>query len=244
MKPIIVIPARMQSKRFPGKPMVLINGKPMLQHVIEKAILTKIGKVLVACCDDTIVKLLEDIGVEYIVTNKKLISGTDRVQAALKEYDKKKKYSLIINLQADLPNIVPKTISQLYELAKMPNIQIATLASKIIGIEKTNDPNVVKAVISFTKKNIGKAIYFSRSRIPYGSNFFYEHIGLYAFKRDVLDYFVTLKPSKLEITESLEQLRALENGINIDIRVVDDAPVGIDTFEDLNKLKENKVEKK
>lgn len=236
MRPIIVVPARMQSTRFPGKPIVNINGIPMIQHVVNKARLSNIGDVLVACCDEEVVKVAEDIGVEYVVTKKDIQSGTDRVQAALKEYDKSGKYNLIINLQADLPSIMPKTIKQLHELAINNNSQIATLVTKIKDIKKINDPNVVKSVISFSSKNVGNAIYFSRSSVPYSSKVFYEHIGVYAFQRDILDYFVTLKPSALEKIESLEQLRALENEIKIDIRLVNDAPIGIDTPEDINKL--------
>ena len=232
MKSIIVIPARMNSQRFPGKPLKKILGKPMIAHVIDKAKKSNAGPVLVACCDQEIANFAKEYKTEYVMTDPEFNSGTDRVYAAISEYDKKKYYDLVINLQSDIPGIEPKSIKILFNLAKTRQSDIATLASLIRNKKLINDPNVVKVVIS--KK--GESIYFSRSKIPYGSSSFYEHIGIYAFKRSILENFVKLGPSMLETTEKLEQLRALEEGIKIDIALINKAPVGIDTPNDIDIL--------
>lgn len=229
---LIVIPIRMDSKRFPGKPLVEINGKSMIHHVWERAIKSKVGDVLVACCDREAVDYLKKNKIEYVNTKKSLRSGTDRVYSAIKKAGKLKKYKYVINLQGDLPNINPEDIRKLANNIKKNNSKIATLATKIVDKKKIRDKNVVKVALS-KNENTCKAIYFSRAAIPYNSQIYYEHIGIYAYEISVLEKFITFKEGKLEKLESLEQLRALENSINIDISIINRAPFSIDTPKDL-----------
>ena len=238
---LIIIPVRMDSKRFPGKPLVKIRNKTMLEHVIDRAKESKVGKVIVACCDKEITELLDNIKTDYIMTKKNLESGTDRVSEAFKRIKNKKKYDFIINLQGDIPFINHKYILKLKELIKQSPPCIASLVSEIKEKRKINDPNVVKAVLSKYEKNSYRAIYFSRSPVPYNSEKYYEHIGIYAYSRNSLQKFVNFEKSLLEKNESLEQLRALDNHMKILVGKVKESPISIDTRENLISL--NKKER-
>ena len=229
---LIVIPIRMASLRLPGKPLLEINGKAMVAHVWEKAILSKCGDVIVACCDKEARDYLKKKNIPYVMTKKKLNSGTDRVYDAASALLKKKSYKYIINLQGDVPNISPKLIKKLASIIRQKFVPMATLVSKIKDPKFINDKNLVKAAITKHSK-FNKALYFSRSPIPYGSKEFFEHIGIYAYKVNTLKRFVSLKVGQLEKIESLEQLRALENGIDIIVGKVNKAPYSIDTPDDL-----------
>ena len=229
---LIVIPIRMASKRFPGKPLVNIYGKSMIYHVWERAIKSKVGDVLVACCDKEVADYLKSNKIKYVNTRKNLRSGTDRVYDAMKIVGKLKKYNYVINLQGDLPNIDPLDIRKLASHIRKNNSEIATLATKIKDNKKVKDKNIVKVAIS-KNNNKYKAIFFSRAAIPYSSPCYYEHVGIYAYDIAILEKFITLKQGALEKLESLEQLRALENSIKIDVSIINKAPISIDTPRDL-----------
>ena len=229
---LIVIPIRMASSRLPGKPLMEINGKAMVAHVWEKAISSKCGDVIVACCDKEAKDYLKKNKIPYVMTKKKLISGTDRVYSAMEALLKKNIYKYIINLQGDVPNISPKIIKKLASIIRQKSVAMATLVSKIKEPKFINDKNIVKAAITKHLK-FNKAIYFSRSPVPFGASEFFEHIGIYAYKINTLKKFVNLKLGQLEKIESLEQLRALENGIDIIVGKVNKAPYSIDTPDDL-----------
>ena len=236
---LIVIPIRMASLRLPGKPLLEIKGKAMVAHVWERAILSNCGDVIVACCDNEARDYLKKNNIPFVMTKKKLNSGTDRVYNAVCCIFKKK-YKYIINLQGDVPNISPKSIKKLSLIIKQKSVAMATLVAKIKNKKFINDKDIVKVAITKHLK-LNKAIYFSRSPIPYGANEFFEHIGIYAYKINTLKKFVSLKMGELEKIESLEQLRALENGIEIIVGKVNQAPYSIDTLKDLKFFLKNEL---
>ena len=237
---LIVIPIRMASSRLPGKPLIEINGKAMVAHVWERAILSNCGDVIVACCDKEVRDYLKNNKIPFVMTKKKLNSGTDRVYSAVDCLFKKNSYKYIINLQGDVPNISPKSIKKLSLIIKQKSIAMATLVSKIKNKKLINDKDIVKVAITKHMK-LNKALYFSRSPIPYGADEFFEHIGIYAYKINTLKKFVSLKMGALEKVESLEQLRALENGIEIIVGKVNQAPYSIDTPKDLKFFLKNEL---
>ena len=229
---LIVIPIRMGSSRFPGKPLIDINGRAMIYHVWKKAILSRCGDVFVACCDKEVKNYLIKKEIPYVMTKKNLYSGTDRVYSAMQILLKNNHYKYIINLQGDIPDISPLSIKKLASMIKVKAIQMATLVSKIKYSKTIKDKNIVKVALS-KHGNFYRAFYFSRAPIPYGASKFYEHIGIYAYKINTLKRFVNLKEGVLEKIESLEQLRALEAGIQIIVGKVNKAPYSIDTPKDL-----------
>ncbi len=235
-KTIIIIPARMASRRFPGKPLIKIKNKTMLEHVRDRAIESGIGEVLIACCDNKVKNFLEEKKINYVMTKKSLQSGTDRVNSAFNSLKYKREYDFIINLQGDVPFINHKHIIKLKRIIKDEPMKIATLVSELKVKDQINNPNIVKAVISEYKRNYFKALYFSRAAIPFNSEKYYEHVGVYAYTRKSLEKFVKLKKSFLEKQEKLEQLRALENNMEIVIGKIRKAPISIDTPEDLKLL--------
>lgn len=233
IKTAIFIPARLGSTRLPNKPLADINGKPMIIHVALKAIKANIGKVYIAAAEQEIVDIAQKYGINAILTDPNLPSGTDRVfEAVIKNGEN---FDIIINLQGDLPLIDPQNIITLHNILKnSPHIDISTLASKITNLKEKTNPNVVKAVFSHISTNNNyRALYFTRCPAPYGDNDLYHHIGIYGFWFKSLEKFVTLPPSHLEKIEKLEQLRALENNMHIQIALVDSSPLGVDTKEDL-----------
>ncbi len=237
---LIVIPIRMASSRLPGKPLININGKTMVAHVWEKAILSKCGDVIVACCDTEARDYLKKKKIPYVMTKKKLNSGTDRVYDAMNSLLKKNLYKYIINLQGDVPNISPRIIKKLAYIIRQKSVAMATLVSKIKDSRFINNKNIVKVAIT-KHLQFYKAIYFSRSPVPFGSGEFFEHIGIYAYKVNTLKKFVNFKMGQLEKIESLEQLRALENGIDIIVGMVNKAPYSIDTSKDLKFFLKNEL---
>lgn len=232
MSTIIVIPSRLAATRLPNKPLAMIKGKPMLQHVWERAIEADSGPVIIACCGAELENVIQGFGGDSIVTDPALPSGTDRVWAAAKQ----KNAELIVNLQGDLPFIDPRLIQKAIELMDNPDIDIGTIACPISDMSEVHNENVVKIALSLYEKDKGRALYFSRSAIPFQASVYYHHIGLYVFRRSVLERFVSLPPSALEKAERLEQLRAMEAGFRIDVALVDSIPVTVDTQDDLNKL--------
>lgn len=228
----IIIPARYGSTRLPGKPLIKINEKPIIQWVYEKAIQSKYaGQVIVATDDERIFDTVKGFGGNVQMTSAEHQSGSDRIAEII---DKNPEIEIAVNVQGDEPLIKPESIDSSIELLlNDKNADIATLIRVIDDNEEVKNPNVVKAVID----NNGKALYFSRAAIPYERTqkeaVFYAHIGLYAYRRESLLQMTKLPQSMLEKAECLEQLRALQNGMTIKTAVVDYKPVGIDTKEDL-----------
>lgn len=232
---LVVIPARYGSKRLPGKPLIELFGKPIIQHVYERASLSKKkDRVIIATDDLRIKEVCETFGAEVVLTREDIQSGTERVYEVVKNVDA----DIVINLQGDEPFIDPDLIDKLFEHMEKSRDYVATLCTEIKHEEEFKDPNCVKVVLD----KDSYALYFSRSPIPYlrnrGSTRLYKHIGIYAFRRDFLKRYVEMEKGILEETESLEQLRILENGLRIKVLTVDYSGFGIDTEEDLRKAKE------
>ena len=232
-KVIIIIPARLASTRLPNKPLAMIEGKTMIQRVYEQALKANLGEVIIAIDGEKIADEIKKFGGKYILTNPDLQSGTDRIYSAYQLL--KQDFDIIVNVQGDLPNIDPNVISECVNLALENDCDIATVASKISDISEINNPNVVKIALAQN----GLALYFSRSPIPFSKNInddYFHHIGIYAYKKNALEKFINLTPSPLEKRESLEQLRALENGMKIAVKIVNAHPLSVDTKEDLDKV--------
>ena len=235
-KNLIIIPSRMQSQRLPGKPLLDIEGIPMVIRVAQQAIKSNAGEVWIACCDDKVYKTAKNYGINVIKTKPNHNSGSDRIYEAFKSLDKSNKIETIINLQGDMPTISSDIISNLVKLKESIPSDIFTLANEINDEVDKLDKDIVKVVISKNKNTkYGRALYFSRSLIPFGVGPVYHHIGIYAYNRDSLERFINLKQSSLEKRESLEQLRALEDNMDIKVGIVEDSPIGVDNLADFNK---------
>lgn len=236
-----VIPARFASTRFPGKPLADIRGKTMIQRVYEQAVLSKlIQKIVVATDDERIYAHVRMFGGEVMLTRAEHPSGTDRCAEVAEQYPEAR---YILNIQGDEPFIQPEQIDLLAStLTEKTQTGIATLAKKIELAEALDNPNTVKVVLSQT----GEALYFSRYPIPFlrgtapenrlSQHTFYKHIGLYGFRREILQQITALAPTPLERAESLEQLRWLEHGYRIAVQITDMETIGVDTPEDLLRL--------
>ena len=232
---LILIPARMASTRLPGKPLADIVGKPMIVRVWECALAAGIGRPVVATDSAEVLAAVEAHGGEAVMTREDHQSGSDRIWEAVTKIDPQGNAEFIINVQGDLPTIEGLTIVDSLAPLHESDADIATLATEItVEVERTN-PNVVKVVGTPIGENRLRALYFTRATAPYGDGPLYHHIGLYAYRRAALEKFVSLPPSPLEMREKLEQLRALEAGMRIDVALVDAAPIGVDTPEDLEK---------
>ncbi len=238
MNPIIIIPARMGATRLPGKPLVDINGLPMIVRVARCAEKAKIAPVYVACGDQEIFDRIEKENSIPVLTDPNLPSGTDRIHAALQKIDPEQKHDVVINVRGDIPDFDPSILSQLLVPFKDNNTDISTPVSKIIDKSEEENPNVVKAVISFRQDSkYARALYFTRTKSPYGDGPLFHHIGIYAYRRKALERFVKLAQTDLEKRERLEQLRAMEDGLQIQAVIVDSIPQSIDTAEDLAKAR-------
>jgi 3-deoxy-manno-octulosonate cytidylyltransferase (CMP-KDO synthetase) len=234
---IVVIPARIASTRLPNKPLAMICGEPMIAHVWRRAMAADVGPVLVAADDERIVAAVKKIGGAAIMTRPDHASGSDRIFEALGAYDPKGGFSIVVNLQGDLPTIEPEAVRAAVGPLDDENVDIATIATPITLPEERDDPNVVKAIGAQVAPGRLRALYFTRSTAPWGEGPLLHHIGLYAYRREALARFVALPPSPLERREKLEQLRALEAGMRIDIALIDVAPLGVDTPEDLERAR-------
>ncbi|MGB0575075.1 MAG: 3-deoxy-manno-octulosonate cytidylyltransferase [Alphaproteobacteria bacterium] len=238
MKPIIVIPARLASTRLPDKPLADIAGLPMIVHVLRRAEAAKVGPVLVACGDQKIVDTVMAAGGRAVMTDPELPSGSDRVYAALESFDPAAEFDVVVNLQGDLPTIDPTVIDAVLKPLGDSSVDVATLVTEISDEAERYDPNAVKAVVGLAKgETVGQALYFSRATVPTGAGAHYHHIGIYAFRREALRRFVDLPESVLEKREKLEQLRALEAGMRVDVALVDTIPDGVDTPADLERAR-------
>ena len=238
MKPVILIPARMESTRLPGKPLADICGKPMIVQVWLRAVKAELGPVVVATDSLAVRQAVEAAGGTVVLTRADHTTGSDRIAEALATYDPKRNFDCIINVQGDLPTIDPNIIRAVAVPLTDPDVDIATLGCEITEAHERTDENVVKAVGTPIGEKRLRALYFTRATAPSGTGPLYHHIGLYGFKRAALERFVSLPPAPLEKRERLEQLRALENGMRIDIALVDTVPLGVDTAAQLERARE------
>ena len=237
-KALIVIPARMQATRLPGKPLAEIAGEPMIVHVWRRAMAAECGRVVVATDAGEIVAAVRKAGGEAVMTRADHASGSDRVFEAVSRVDPEEDAELIVNLQGDLPTLEPRLVTECLRPLADKGPDIATLAAEIREAEERINPNVVKVVgTPLAAAGRLRALYFTRATAPWGEGPLYHHIGIYAYRRPALERFVTLKPSPLELRERLEQLRALEHGLRIDVAIVDTVPLGVDTPADLERAR-------
>tara|TARA_Y100001936_G_scaffold254163_1_gene326086 strand:- start:1533 stop:2180 length:648 start_codon:yes stop_codon:yes gene_type:complete len=211
----------------------------MIVHVMDRAKEADVGQVIVACGEKDIADAVTGAGGDAVLTDPDLPSGSDRVFQALQQFDPNCDFDVVVNLQGDLPAIDPQMIRAVLDPLGESDVDIATLATLIDDDAERDDPNVVKAVVGFSEgSSTGRALYFSRSPVPHGDGSHYHHIGIYAFRRSALQKFVSLPESNLEKREKLEQLRALEAGMRIDVSLVDTVPDGVDTPADLERARE------
>ncbi|WP_455475960.1 3-deoxy-manno-octulosonate cytidylyltransferase [Bartonella sp. B17] len=237
IEPIIFIPARIGSTRLPQKALADIAGKPMIVHVAEQAKKAAIGRTIVATDHNDIVKAVTAHGHECIITHNDHKSGSDRIYEALTNIDPERQYNTILNVQGDLPTITPNEIISALQPLENNLTDIATLGTKIVEEDEKTDPNIVKIIGTPLSQNRLRALYFTRATAPYGNGSLYHHIGIYAYRREALERFIALKPSTLEQREKLEQLRALEHNMRIDVEIIDTIPLGVDTQRDLDKVR-------
>ncbi|MDH4440458.1 MAG: 3-deoxy-manno-octulosonate cytidylyltransferase [Rhizobium sp.] len=234
---LVLIPARMASTRLPGKPLADIAGLPMIVQVAKRAQEADVGRIIVAVDDQLTYDAVEAAGFEVVMTRVDHQSGSDRIFEALSKVDPDGRAKIVINVQGDLPTIDPQTIRAALRPLEDPAVDIATLTVEIVDEHEKTNPNVVKVVGSPLSDRRLRALYFTRATAPHGAGPLYHHIGLYAYRREALERFVSLSPSTLEKRESLEQLRALEAGMRIDAEVVKTVPLGVDTPADLDKAR-------
>jgi 3-deoxy-manno-octulosonate cytidylyltransferase (CMP-KDO synthetase) len=224
----------MASTRLPDKPLADIAGLPMIVQVWRRARESGIGRVIVACDGAAIAAAVMAAGGEAVLTDPDLPSGSDRIFQALQTVDPDKRHDVIINVQGDMPTLDPEIIGSVLRLLDNPLADIGTLAAVIRDESEKTDPAVVKPVIAFTDATTGRATDFTREN---ATGVAYHHIGLYAYRRAALERFVSLPPSPNETTRKLEQMRALDNGMRIDIAIVDTVPLGVDTPDTLEKAR-------
>jgi 3-deoxy-manno-octulosonate cytidylyltransferase (CMP-KDO synthetase) len=229
-----VVPARFASTRFPGKPLVDIGGKTMIQRVYEQASLSNLNKIVIATDDERIADEIKRFGGEFVMTASTHQSGTDRCAEVARNLPG---YDIVINIQGDEPFIDPKQINLICDCFEDEKVQLATLIKEIHSEEELFNPNIPKVVIGLQQQ----ALYFSRHPIPYlrdatHTHQFYKHIGIYGYKTATLLAITQLKPSALELAESLEQLRWIENGYQIQTKLTTIETIAIDSPSDLLKI--------
>jgi 3-deoxy-manno-octulosonate cytidylyltransferase (CMP-KDO synthetase) len=232
---IVLIPARMASSRLPGKPLADIHGLPMIVHVLRRAQAARIGEAVVATDSEAIQAAVEKAGGRAIMTGVH-VSGSDRIYEALEALDPEHRFKIVVNVQGDLPTIDPADIRAALTPLSDPAVDIVTLAAIITDPAERSNPNVVKVSGNAFAPNRFRATTFTRAD-PTGPGPHYHHIGLYAYRRAALERFVKLPPSANEQREKLEQLRALDAGMRIDVAVVKSVPLGVDTPEELAKAR-------
>jgi 3-deoxy-manno-octulosonate cytidylyltransferase (CMP-KDO synthetase) len=236
--PIVVIPTRLAASRLPNKPLAEIAGEPMIVQVWRRAMASGVGPVVVAAADAAIVAAITAAGGQAMLTDPALPTGSDRVFAALQVLDPGGRHDAVINLQGDLPAIDPSLLRAVLQPLDDADVDIGTLAAPTDDPAEANDANVVKAVVALAPgAAVGRALYFSRNTVPSGAGPILHHIGIYAFRPAALARFVRLPPSPLERRERLEQLRAMEAGMRIDVALVDSFPLGVDTPADLERVR-------
>ncbi len=235
MKTIAIIPTRYHSTRLPAKPLIDIAGKPMIQHVYEQVKKSNVDDVIIACDDKRILDTVDNFNGKAIMTSKHHTNGSSRISEVAQKIDA----DIIINVQGDEPLISPNAINTLITAFKDKSCICATLKSKIIDVDEINNSNTVKVITDINNN----AIYFSRFAIPFvrdnnNSFTYYKHIGIYGFTKDFLLEYSNMPASKLELSESLEQLRILENGYKIKVLETEEQFIGVDTMEDLQKVRD------
>ena len=238
--PIVMIPSRLASTRLPQKPLADIGGAPMIVHVWQRAVAAGLGPVVVASGDQEIVDVIEAAGGRAVMTDPELPTGSDRIHAAVTALDPGKAHDAVINVQGDMPLIEPAAIRLAFDALADPETDIATLCAVIDDPVMLGQDHVNKVAVGFTDPaQPARALYFSKLPVPWGDGPHYEHIGLYAYRRDALDRYVTLPRGVLEVRERLEQLRALENGMTISVRLVTPDQHGgqVDTPGDLDRVR-------
>ena len=233
---IILIPARMASSRLPGKPLADIAGEPMIVHVLRLAQAAKIGETVVATDSEAVVAAVEKANGRAIMTRADHASGSDRIYEALAALDPERRIGTVVNVQGDLPTIDPTDIRAALGPLSDPQVDIATIAAVIADPADRTNPNVVKVSGSTVSPGRFRGTTFTRADAT-GSGPHYHHIGLYAYRRAALERFVKLPPSANEQRDRLEQLRALDAGMRIDVAVVKSVPLGVDTPEELAKAR-------
>jgi 3-deoxy-manno-octulosonate cytidylyltransferase (CMP-KDO synthetase) len=232
---LVLIPARLASARLPGKPLADIAGMPMIVHVLRRAEAARIGPVAVATDSEAIAAAVEKAGGRAVMTRSDHVSGSDRIFEALATLGGEPR--IIVNVQGDLPTLRPDDVRAALDPLADPQVDIATIAAEIREPSERSNPNVVKVVGTPLSPRRLRALYFTRATAPSGDGPLYHHIGLYAYRRAALERFVKLAPSPLEARERLEQLRALEAGMRIDVAIVDAVPLGVDTPADLERAR-------
>lgn len=240
MKPILMIPARMASSRLPGKPLADIHGMPMIVQVWRRALEADIGPVVVAAGEQPIVDAVEAAGGRAVLTDPDLPSGTDRIHQALEIIDPDRTHDTVVNVQGDLPVLEPKTVrATLESLTRTADADWGTAACAIADPEDLEPTSGVNKVVAAWEPGglFGRALYFSKYPVPWGEGEVFHHIGLYSYRRSALDRFVALSPSPLELRERLEQLRALEAGMRIEVARVETIPLGVDTPRQLEQAR-------
>ncbi len=233
MKSVIIIPSRMASKRFPGKPLVKINGIPMIHRVWQQAIASNLGDVYVACSEKVVYDLIQNLGGKAIITDPNLPSGTDRIHSALSQISNLSEIEHIINLQGDMPLISPEAIKKVIEPLEH-NYSIGTIATDLKENELLN-PNITKILVDWKNDKVGMAKEFFRKKYDHENEVFH-HVGIYSFTKSALSTFVNLPKSKNESLLNLEQYRAIDAGISVGVSFVKDIPPSVDTKEDLTTV--------
>ncbi|MGF1649621.1 MAG: 3-deoxy-manno-octulosonate cytidylyltransferase [Hyphomicrobiaceae bacterium] len=237
---IVAIPARLQSTRLPNKPLADIHGEPMIVHVWRKAVAAEVGRVIVATDSEDIAAVVRTVGGEVVLTRAEHQSGSDRIFEAISKVDPDIHCDVLVNLQGDLPTVDVAVIRACVAGLRDRETDIVTAAAEIEDEAEKSSPNVVKIVgtrVGMVRPNSMRALYFTRATAPYGDGPLYHHIGIYAYRRSALERFVSLPRSPLEDREKLEQLRAIENGMRIDVAIVDTVPIGVDTQADLDRVR-------
>jgi len=225
-----IIPARLNSKRFPKKILMPLNGKPMVANTVERSLRAKnLDRVILAIDSEETKKALKDFDFEIIMTSKDHTSGTDRIAEVVRDIEEA---NIIINIQGDEPMIDPKIIDSLVTKLENPFVEFATIISKNLSVSDILNPNVVKAFINEREE----IIEFKRNIFDYQIGGAYRHIGLYGYSRETLMKFTKLEPSQNELVEKLEQLRAIDNGVKINALIKDYKSIAIDTEQDLENL--------
>ena len=236
---LIVIPARLAATRLPNKPLAAIGKAPMIVHVWARACEAGCGPVIVATDALEVAHAVREAGGSAVMTSEDHQSGSDRVFEAVSSFDPEGKFDIVVNLQGDLPTLDPALVRRCIAALDAAAADIGTIAAEIVRVEERTDPNVVKVVGAAVGDGTTlRALYFTRATAPHGQGPLYHHIGVYAYRRAALERFVKLPPSPLERREKLEQLRALEAGMRIDVRLVDTVPLGVDTPADLARARE------
>ncbi len=227
----------MHATRLPGKPLADIHGKPMIVHVWRRAVEANAGRVIVATDSSEIADAVKAAGGEAVMTRADHPSGSDRIHEAVTKVDPARTAGIIVNLQGDLPSLDPKLVSDCIAPLATGETDIATLAAVISEEEERSNPNVVKVIGTPIGEGRLRALYFTRATAPHGEGPLYHHIGIYTYRRPSLERFVSLPAATLEKREKLEQLRALEAQMRIDVAIVDTVPLGVDTPADLERAR-------